>query len=60
MNDFAYHVMGKEKIEALREEGMRSQALHRSGSSKPNLLRGLPKLMLGLLEILSILGLLVR
>jgi hypothetical protein len=60
MNDFSYYVMGKEKINALQDEGMRNQAVHRAGSPKPNFLRGLPKLMLGLLGILSILGLLVR
>ena len=60
MNDFSYYVIGKEKIMALQEEGIRNQAVHSAGSSKPNLLRGLPKLMLGLLGILSILGLLIR
>lgn len=60
MNHFSYHVMGKEKIKDLREEGMRSQAFYRSGSPKRALLSGLPKLILILSGILGILGLLVR
>lgn len=60
MNDFSYYAIGKEKIKALQKEGMRNQAVHRAGSPRRNSLRGLPKLMLGLLGTLSILGLLVR
>ena len=59
MNYFSYEVMGKEKIKDLQGEGMRSQAFHRSGSPKPSLLRGVSKLVLGLLGILGLLGLLL-
>jgi hypothetical protein len=60
MNHFSYEVMGKEKVRGFREEGMRNQAVHRSGALQISLFRGLPKLILGLLGILGILGLLVR
>jgi len=60
MNQFSYEFMGKEKVRDLQEEGVRSQAFHRSGAPKLALLRGLPKLILVLLGILGILGLLVR
>ena len=60
MNHFFYESRGKEKVRNLREEGMRSQAFHRSGAPKLNPLRGLPKLVLGLLGILGLLGLLIR
>lgn len=60
MNHFFYESQGKEKIKQLREEGIRSQAHHRSGAPTPNVLRGLPKLVLGLLGILGLLGLLIR
>ena len=32
MNHFSYEMMGKEKVRDLQEEGMRSQAVHRSGA----------------------------
>lgn len=60
MNHFSYEVMGKEKVRDLQEEGMRNQALHRSGAPKFSFLPGLPKLILELLGILGILGLLAR
>ena len=60
MNEFFYEQSGKEKVKNLLEEGQRSQAFHRSGAPKLNLLRGLPKLVLGLLGILGLLGLLIR
>jgi hypothetical protein len=60
MNEFFYESRGKEKINDLMKEGMRSQAFHRSGAAKPDLRRGLSKLMLGLLGILGLLGLLIR
>jgi hypothetical protein len=60
MNHFSYEVMGKEKVRGFQEEGLRNQEVHRSDSPKPGLLRSLPKLILLLLEILGILGLLVR
>ena len=60
MNHFSYEMMGKEKVPDLQEEGMRNQALHRSGVPKFSFLQGLPKLILGLLGILGILGLLAR
>jgi hypothetical protein len=60
MNQFFFESRGKEKIKELREEGMRNQAFHRSGAPKEDLMRGLPKLIIGLLGILGILGMLVR
>jgi len=60
MDQFSYEVMGKEKLRGFQEEGMRNQAVHRSGAQKLGLLPLLPKLILGLLGILGILGLLAR
>ena len=60
MNQFFYESRGREKVNDLREEGMRSQAFHRSGAPKADLLGGLPKLILGLLSILGLLGMLFR
>jgi hypothetical protein len=60
MNHFSYEMMGKEKVRDLQEEGMRSQAVYRSGAPKFSFLLGLPKFILGLLGILGILGLLAR
>ena len=60
MNDFSYEVMTKEKVKDLQEEGMRSQAFYRSGSSELSLLRGLPRLILMLLGSLGLLELLIR
>jgi len=60
MNHFSYEVMGKERVKDLQGEGMRSQAFYRSGASRIDLFRGVPKLILSLLGILGILGLLAR
>lgn len=60
MNHFSYDVMRKEKIRGLQQEGMISQAVHRSGAPRVALRRGLPKLLLGLLGALGLLGLLIR
>jgi len=60
MNHFSYDVLGKEKVRDLQNEGLRSQSFHRSGAPSLGLLRGLPKLVLGLLGILGLLALLVR
>lgn len=60
MNQFFYESIGKEKVKELREEGMRNQAFHRSGAPRLSVLRGLPKLIIGLLGALGLLGLLVR
>jgi hypothetical protein len=51
---------GKEKIKEIMDEGMRSQALYRSGAPKLAIFRSLLKLVPVLLVILTILGLLVR
>ena len=58
MNHFSYEVMGKEKVKGFQEEGLRDQAVHKSGGSKMMLSR-LSKLILGLLAILGILALLI-
>ena len=60
MNHFSYEVMGKEKVKGFQEEGLRNQAVHRSGVSKLSFLSGLLKLIPTLLGILVILGLLIR
>ena len=60
MNHFSYDVIRKEKIRDLQAEGLRSQAAHRSGAPKLGLLHSLPKLIVGLLAILGILGSLLR
>ena len=60
MNQFFFESRGKEKIKDLMKEGMRSQEFHRSGSPKLGRLRGVPKLLLGLLGILGLLGPLIR
>ena len=60
MNHFSLEVMGKEKLNDLREEGMRGQEFHRSGAPKIGLLNRLPRLILILLGILGILTWLVR
>jgi hypothetical protein len=57
MNQSFYESRGKEKIRDLMEEGMRSQAAHRSGKSKDFLHRW-PKVLLLLLGIVGILELL--
>ena len=60
MNDFFYETRGKEKIKEMMDEGMRSQALYRSGAPKPGIFRTLLRLVPVILVILTILGLLVR
>jgi len=59
MNHFSFEVMGKEKINNLIEEGMRSQAVSRAGLSR-RIERRLPRLMLVILGILAIAELIVR
>ena len=46
MNQFSYEILGKEKVKGLQDEGMRSQAVHRSGAPKFSILHRLPKLIL--------------
>ena len=60
MNHFSYEVMGKEKVKGFQEEGMRNQAVHRSGASKLSLPHRLPKFILTLLGLLGFLELLMR
>ena len=60
MNQFFYESRGKEKIKDMMEEGMRSQAFHRSGAPKLGLLPSLPKLIFILMGILGIFALLAR
>jgi hypothetical protein len=60
MNQFFYESRGKEKVRELRNEGMRNQAFHRSGAPKLAAIRGLPKLILGLMGILGLLRLLIH
>ena len=58
MDHFSYELMGKEKVKGFQEEGLRNQAVHRSGTPKLGLFRGLPKIILLLLGFLGILSLL--
>jgi hypothetical protein len=60
MNHFFYETRSKEKIKDLMEEGMRSQASHKSGVPKFDSLHSLPKVILIVLGILGILELLVH
>ena len=59
MNHFSFEVMGKEKIDNLIEEGMRSQAVSRAGFSR-RIERRLPGLILMILGILAIAELVIR
>jgi len=60
MNQFFYEQRGKEKVKDLMREGMTSQALHRSGTRKPGILRHLPKLIIMFVGILGLITFLVR
>ena len=60
MNQFFFESRGKEKVKDLLKEGQQSQAFHRSGAPTINPLRGLPKLIIGLLGVLGILAMLIR
>ena len=60
MNQFFYEARGKEKVRELREEGMTSQAYHRSGASKAGILSKIPKLILVILGILGVFQMIVR
>jgi len=57
MNQFFFETRGKEKIRDLREEGMRGQALERSGAAR-RLVFNVSKIALALLGLLVILNLL--
>lgn len=56
MNQFFLETRGKEKVKDLLEEGMRSQAHHRSGAQSLNP----PKLIVAVLGLLVMLLLFVR
>ena len=60
MNQFFYESRGKEKVKDLMKEGMRSQALKQSGAARTGLAHSLPRLVLTILGLLSILGTLLR
>jgi len=59
MNHFSYEVMGKEKVKNMMEEGMRNQAVYRSGSPR-RFVHNLPRLILVVLALLAIAELIVR
>ena len=59
MDHFSYEVFSKEKINNLREEGLRNQAVYRSGSPK-RFVHNLPRLIFVVLAILAIAELLIR
>ena len=58
MNQFFYESRGKEKIKDLMEEGMRSQAFHKSHPANRFAfsLSKLAMLLLGMIVILSLFG----
>lgn len=56
MNQFFYEFRGKEKVSGLIVEGIRSQALRRSGVAQPRFFGGLPKLILVLAGFLGFLS----
>ena len=60
MNQSFYESRSKEKINDLRKEGMMSQEYYRSGASKTNLLRRLPRFILIVLGILGVLQIIIR
>lgn len=60
MNQFFYESRGKEKVRELLDEGMKSQAYHRSGVSKFDGMPKIPKLILIVLAILGIIQMIVR
>ncbi len=60
MNHFSYDVMGKEKIRDLQQEGIRSQAYRRSGAAKNTLRPSLPRLIVFVLAVLSVLEILLH
>jgi hypothetical protein len=60
MNQFFYESRGKEKVKGLLDEGLRGQAIRRSGVSKAGFAHNLPRIALMLLGILGLMGILVR
>ena len=60
MNEFFYQSRGKEKVRELREEGMSSQAYHRSGASKAGILSRISKIILIVLGILGVFQMIMR
>jgi hypothetical protein len=60
MNQSFFESRAKEKIQDLMEEGIRSQAFHRSGAPNLASLRGWPKLILMVIGFLGLLELLVH
>ena len=59
MNQFFFEMRGKEKVKEWMDEGMTSQALHRSGAGRYGFFHGLPKLILilaGILGLISLIG----
>ncbi|HVF25074.1 MAG TPA: hypothetical protein VNA23_04250 [Anaerolineales bacterium] len=59
MDHFSYEVFSKEKVKNLREEGLRNQAVYRSGSPK-RFGHNLPRLILVVLAVLAVAELLIR
>ena len=60
MNEFFYQSRGKEKIRELRNEGTTSQAYHRSGAPRADILSRIPKFILIVLGILGVLQTILR
>jgi hypothetical protein len=60
MNQFFYESRGKEKIRELMDEGMRSQAVRRTGASRAIFRGRLTKAILVVLVILAVLALTLR
>ncbi|HAV77029.1 MAG TPA: hypothetical protein DCX53_06720 [Anaerolineae bacterium] len=60
MNQFFYESRGREKVNDLINEGLKSQTYHRSAASKPSFLRRFPTYILIGLGILGVLQMIVR
>lgn len=60
MNHYFYETRGRERVNELMAEGMRSQAVRRSGGPERGRRSGLPRAILALVGLLGLLGLLVR
>ena len=60
MNQFFLETRGKEKVKDLMNEGMMSQAHHRSRSRKSSFLSRIPKISMVILAILWILQMIIR
>jgi hypothetical protein len=59
VNHFSYDFLSKEKVNYLREEGMRNQEVYRAGSAR-RFVHNFPRLILIVLAVLAIAELMIR